>query len=86
MGTGCGEWIRGAEEKKEKRKKKNMRGEKKKKEKKEKKNKGNLDILQPQYNGEAILPIIFENGSSSTRETAPSKEPESEVLSEEPEP
>ena len=84
MGTGCGEWIRGEEEKKEGEKEKERR--KKGKEKKEKKNKGNLDILQPQYNGEAILPNIFENGSSSIREDAPPEEPEPELFSEEPEP
>jgi hypothetical protein len=67
--------------KKEKRKKKKRRGEKKKK-----KNKGNLDILQPQYNGEAVLPNVFENGSSFTREATPPEELEPELLSKEPEP
>ena len=69
-------------ERRRKGKEKGKERRKKGKEKKEKKNKGNLDILQPQYNSEAVLPNIFENGSSSIREDAPPEEPEPELFSE----
>ena len=36
--------------------------------------------------GEAVLPNIFQNGSNSTREAAPSEEPEPELFLEEPKP
>ena len=71
-------WVQEKKEEKEK--------ERKKRKRKEKKKKGNLDILQPQYNSEAVLSNIFENGSSSIREAAPPEEPEPELFSEEPEP
>ena len=67
------------EKEKERRKKRKIK-------KRKKKNKSNLDILQPQYNGEAILPNVFENGSSSTREATPPEELEPELLSKELEP
>ena len=75
-------------EKRKREKKKRGINKKKKKEEKRKKNtmRGNLDIYYFNLTGEAVLPNVFQNGSNSIREAAPSKESEPELFLEKPEP
>ena len=53
--------------------------EKRKREEKKKIKKGILDIYNLNLTGEAVLPNVFQNASSSTKEAAPPKKPEPEL-------
>ena len=76
---------RGKTKRERKRKEEEEKRKREEKKKIKKNKKGILDIYNFNLTGEAVLPNVFQN-ASSTKEAAPPKKPEPELFLEEPEP